>query len=317
MSSGNRDQIDRTKTATADDRLVRHEFFAMGSRCEVCIDGLAGSEALRLGELAEAEVVRIEKRYSRFRPDSELARINAAAQIGGPIDVDAETAALLTYAAIAYERSDGLFDPTSGLLRQVWSFSEQRVPAQAEIDILLPRIGFDKVELEEGRVRFLVKGMALDLGGLGKEYAADRAAEICAANGATSGFVNLGGDIRIVGERPTGQWEFGVSDPRAPGTSVAVVRTAVGGVATSGDYERYFERDGRRYCHILNPKTGWPAQGLRSATVVADTTLLAGTLSTTAMLKGSEALSWLNSLGVEFVLVDEQAQLKGRSRPRN
>jgi len=151
---------------------------------------------------------------------------------------------------------------------------------------------------------------------LGKEYAADRAAEICLASGARSGFVSLGGDIRIIGNRPHGgTWQFGVSDPRSPRVAVALVQATTGGVATSGDYERYFERDGRRYCHILNPKTGWPADGLRSATVLADTALLAGTLSTSAMLKGTQASAWLDTLGVEYVLVDQDARLIGRSRP--
>jgi len=215
----------------------------MGSRCEVCLEGLTAAEGLRVAEAAEVEVVRIERRYSRFLTDSEVARINVAAASGGSIDVDTEMAALLAYAAIAYERSGGLFDPTSGLLRQAWNFSEARVPAQAEIDVLLPHIGFDKVRLEGERLGFLVDGMALDVGGLGKEYAADRAAEICIGSGVSSGFVNLGGDIRIVGERSAGDWTFGIADPRTPGHAIATVGARRGGIATSGDYERYFKRE--------------------------------------------------------------------------
>ena len=126
----------------------------MGSRCEVCLEGLTAAEGLRVAEAAEVEVVRIERRYSRFLTDSEVARINVAAASGGSIDVDTEMAALLAYAAIAYERSGGLFDPTSGLLRQAWNFSEARVPAQAEIDVLLPHIGFDKVRVEGERLAY-------------------------------------------------------------------------------------------------------------------------------------------------------------------
>ena len=164
---------------------------------------------------AEAEVRRIEARYSRYRADSELSRINLIAAAGGTTDVDAETAGLIAYAKACFQSSAGAFDITSGLLRQAWNFSQARLPEQRDIDALLPRIGLDKVSLSDGRLSFAQAGMELDFGGLGKEYAADRAAEVCSEMGARHGFVDLGGDIRVIGPQADGQpWRIGIRHPR-------------------------------------------------------------------------------------------------------
>jgi FAD:protein FMN transferase len=281
----------------------------MASACAVHVqaDSVAASIAIALA--AEAEVKRIETRYSRYRSDSELARINAIASLGGSIDVDAETAGLIAYAQACFRSSEGAFDITSGLLRQAWNFSVARLPDQCEIDALLPRIGLDKVKLSEGRLSFAIPGMELDLGGLGKEYAADRAAETCLDLGGVNGFVDLGGDIRVIGPQPSGEpWRIGVRHPRDQDELVAEVALAEGALATSGDYERFIEVEGKRYCHILNPRSGWPAQGLASVTVVADRCLVAGSLSTSAMLRGTAGSAWLRRLGVRHIAIDDQGQ---------
>ncbi len=284
---------------------VIHRFQAMASACAVHLqrDGTSAMIALA----AEAEVRRIEARYSRYRADSELARINAIAAAGGSTDVDEETAGLIAYAQACFRSSAGAFDITSGLLRRAWNFSSARLPEQGEIDALLPRIGLDKVMLSGRRLCFAVAGMELDLGGLGKEYAADRAAEVCSALGAGHGFVDLGGDIRVIGPQADGEpWRIGIRDPRDAALLVAEVALSEGALATSGDYERFVEVDGRRYCHIIDPRSGWPARGLSSATVISDRCLVAGTLSTAAMLRGREAIVWLQRLGVRHIIVDDQ-----------
>ncbi len=284
----------------------------MGSDCAVRLVANGASEFERFAQAVEAEVVRIEKRYSRYRADSELTRINAAAACGSSVSIDDETAGLIAYAKACFSKSSGAFDITSGVLRAAWDFSSRRLPGQASIDALLPRIGLDNVTVSDGCLHFGRAGMELDFGGLCKEYAADRAVEVCAELGAQHGFVDLAGDIRIVGPQPGAlPWMVGIRHPRNPDLLVAHVAMSGGALATSGDYERYVEFDGRRYCHILDPRTGWPARGLSSVTVIADRCLVAGSLATIAMLKGREGADWLRQLGVRHIVVTEDGQCSG------
>jgi thiamine biosynthesis lipoprotein len=292
--------------------FVKHRFHAMASDCAVHVQAETIAASIMIALAAEAEVRRIEARYSRYRGDSELARINLVAAAGDAIDVDPETAGLITYAKACFGSSEGAFDITSGLLRQAWNFSLPRLPDQREIDALLPRIGLDKVTLSDGRLSFAQAGMELDLGGLGKEYAADRAAEVCSGLGARHGFVDLGGDIRVIGPQPDGQpWRIGIRHPHDLAALVAEVPLHGGALATSGDYERFIEVDGRRYCHILDPRTGWPAQGLSSVTVISERCLVAGSLATSAMLKGRNGAGWLESLGVRHIAIDDHGRCSG------
>ncbi len=291
---------------------LRHEFFAMGSDCIICLQGCSSSAAQATARSAEAEVRRIELKFSRYRTDSELSRINAVAAVGGETTVDAETRGLIDFAQACHRRSDGAFDITSGLLRAAWDFKGASLPTQSVLDGLLPRIGMGKVKLSDQGVAFAHAGMELDLGGLGKEYAADRAAEICADLGAEHGFVDLGGDIRVVGPQLDGQpWRIGIRDPLDPALLVAEVELHSGALATSGDYERFIEVDGRRYCHILDPRTGWPRAGLSSVTVITDRCLVAGSLATSAMVMGADGPAWLQNLGVRHILVDDHGVRTG------
>ena len=293
-----------------------HQFYAMGSDCAVHLHGRTANDVERFAAAAEGETRRIEARYSRYRADSELARINKVAATGGVIDIDAETTGLIAYAKACFAKSDGAFDITSGRLRAVWDFSVARLPDQRSIDAALPFIGLDDVVLENSRLRFRRPGMELDFGGLGKEYAADRAAEVCADLGMRHGFIDLGGDIRVVGPQPDGlPWRIGIRHPREADRLAAEIALSSGALATSGDYERFIEVDGRRYCHILNPKTGWPAQGLSSATVISDRCLVAGSLSTAAMLKGHAGAAWLHRLGVRHLLIDTGGNFFGTEAP--
>jgi FAD:protein FMN transferase len=291
---------------------VIHYFHVMASACAVHLQAESPASSAVIALAAEAEVRRIEARYSRYRSDNELARINAVAAMGGSVDVDAETAGLIAYAKACFQSSAGAFDITSGLLRRAWNFSSARLPEQHEIDALLPRIGLDKVTLSGTNLSFAVAGMELDLGGLGKEYAADRAAEVCGELGARHGFVDLGGDIRVIGPQKNGEpWRIGIRDPRDAAALVAEVALGEGALATSGDYERFVEIDGRRYCHIIDPRTGWPVQGLSSVTVISERCLVAGSLSTAAMLRGREGIEWLRRLGVRFIAVDDRGACSG------
>jgi len=287
-------------------------FFALGSDCALHIFSESKADAGNAAAAAMSEIGRIEARYSRYRADSELSRVNAIAKTGGSVVVDAETAGLLDYAYACFRRSDGLFDITSGLLREAWDFSCARLPGHGSIEVLLPRIGLDKVAWHNPRLTFRIPGMELDFGGIGKEYAADRAAGVCQAMGIRHGLVDLGGDIRLIGPRPDGgPWRVGVRHPRDPSTLMAEIELASGALATSGDYERFIEIDGRRYCHILDPRSGWPARGLWSVSVMADECLVAGSLATIAMLKGRGGVAWLRSLGLRYLFMDDEGRRGG------
>jgi thiamine biosynthesis lipoprotein len=291
----------------------RVAFKAMGSRCELHLEG--GSEA-RLDAVARAgiaEIARLEAKYSRYREDSLASRINASAGDPDGRELDAETASLLDYAELAWRQSDGLFDISSGVLRRAWKLREGRVPEAAEIDALRPLIGWEKIGWRRPRLVLPLAGMQLDFGGFVKEYAADRVAELCRERGLRHGLVDLGGDLAVVGPHPDGSpWRVGIRHPRAPEGAIACVALAAGGIATSGDYERCMLVDGKRYAHILNPKTGWPVEGLASVSVAASHCLIAGTASTIAMLKGGrQGPRWLDRLGLPSLRVTADGAVSG------
>ena len=282
----------------------RLPFKAMGSACEVVLGSPSLEEAKGLAQVAIDEVQRIERKYSRYTTDSVIALINhQAAQ--APVACDAETWSLFQFASQLFEKSDGLFDITSGVLRRAWNFKQEQVPSVEQLENLLPLIGWQKVTLKNQTIALPLTGMEVDLGGFGKEYAADRAAQMLKEKGVTSGYVNLAGDMRFLGPKPNGEpWMIGIQDPRHPDQVIATLPMSQGGLATSGDYERFFESNGQRYCHVLNPQTGWPVQHWRTVSVTAPLAVLAGCTTTMAMLKEEEGLSFLKSTGFDFFAID-------------
>jgi FAD:protein FMN transferase len=286
------------------------EFHAMGTACRIRLTGCSEPEARAAADAAIAEVRRIETKYSRYRDDSIVSRINAAAGSGVPIEVDPETADLLDFADRLHAYSEGLFDITTGVLRSVWDFRSARVPDPATVAAVLERVGWQHVRWQRPHVELTLPGMELDFGGFGKEYAADRAGTRLVERGIAGGLVNLGGDLRVVGPHADGRpWSLGIAHPRRAGEVIAGIELSRGGLATSGDYERYFEQDGRRYCHILDPRTGWPVEHWQSISVTGPACLAAGALSTIAMLSGARAHALLRSQGVGFLTIDAQGRV--------
>jgi len=245
-----------------------------------------------------------------------VTAINRSAGDARGVEVDAETADLLDYAATAWSHSGGLFDITSGSLRKIWNFKSGRVPSQAEVDDALTRVGWQRVVWERPRIVLPVAGMELDFGGFGKEWAVDAVTELCRGRGVRHGLVDLGGDVRAIGPHPDGRpWGVGIRDPRAPERAIASILLFADGLATSGDYERCMVVDGVRYTHILDPRTGWPVTGLRSASVVAPQCLVAGTATTIAMLKGGEeGARFLDGLGLPNLRMDAHERVSGSLR---
>jgi thiamine biosynthesis lipoprotein len=287
------------------------EFQAMASPCQVLLAAAGEAEARALAAPAIAEVRRIETKYSRYRPDSVISTINAAAG-GAVVELDSETLALLHYAGQLYELSGGLFDITTGVLRKAWNFRMPRVPKADELAPLLALTGWLRVERPGSGVRLPLAGMELDFGGFGKEYAADRAAAILQTLGVRHGYVNLGGDMRVLGPQPDGSpWSIGIQDPRREDHTMASIAVSSGALATSGDYERYIEVDGKRYCHILDPATGYPVTAWRSVSVLAPLTVAAGACATIAMLKGTDAPAFLANSGNAWLAQDAAGAMHG------
>lgn len=281
-------------------------FQAMASPCELLIDVDDEPLARQLLDIAHNETLRIEQKFSRYRDDSIIQRINRSA--GETIEVDAETAALLDYAQQCYQLSGGLFDITSGVLRQVWRFDgSDRIPSRARVKKVLPLIGWPRIDWQPPTIR-LPRGMEIDFGGIGKEYAVDRSARLIAETNRASVLINYGGDLFVNRPRRNGRgWFIGIENPdsSAPLTqgqeSLQNFELRHGGIATSGDARRYLLARGKRYSHILNPTTGWPVEHApRSVTVAAATCIEAGLLATFAMLHGAEAERFLNDEGVQY-----------------
>ncbi len=272
------------------------------------IDGGGRERAERIARAVEDEATRIERKYSRYRESSVVSEINRMAG-RTPVAVDAETEMLVQAALDLSRMTDGRFDPTVGVLRRAWDFKNGRVPSQSEIDALLPLVDADAVSIRNGTVFLRKAGMEIDLGGVGKEYAVDRAARILREEGIGSAIVNFAGDVCTVGSRGDGHpWRIGVADPRRRQRCRFAVRTlSDAGIATSGDYARGFFRRGVRYHHILDARTGWPARGLSSVTVVAGSAFRAGRFATAAFLLGAEAgLALLEAAaGVEGALITD------------
>jgi thiamine biosynthesis lipoprotein len=293
--------------------LVERRFTAMGSPCELRVYASSAACGRRAVGVGEREVTRLERKYSRYRDDSITARINGSAGDRRGVAVDDETAGLLDYADTLHSRSAGLFDITSGILRRAWDFRSGRVPARDELATLLPCVGWRRTRWRRPRIVLPLEGMEIDFGGYVKEYAADRVAARLREVGIRHGLVDLGGDLAVVGPHPDGSpWRVGIRNPRDPASAIGVLPLSSGAIATSGDYERFMIVEGRRYAHILDPRTGWPVSGFASVSVVASHCLIAGTASTVAMLKGRDAGSlWLDQLGLPNLRVSDGGRITG------
>ena len=297
------------------DKIYTLNFDAMGSRCQVKLSARSHEVAEALAAPAIAEVRRIEHKYSRYREDSLLSHINAAAGKQA-VNIDPETAELFAYADTLFQASSGLFDISSGILRRAWDFKQPQLPTEATLAPLLEKIGWQKIRREQHDIFLPEAGMEIDFGGFGKEYAVDRAATILLERGVNSGVIDLGGDLRILGPQPNGEaWMIGIADPRQEGKICASLPVYSGALATSGDYERYVEIAGQRYCHILHPHTGYPVRYWRSVSVLAPVCIAAGSYSTIAMLKEKQATTWLAESGLACLLIDAEGSKTSINSP--
>lgn len=289
--------------------LHRFEFNAMASACEISLMHESRDYAQQAADAAIAEVQRIERKYSRYLPDTVVSEINNAAGKSWTT-CDDETIKLLNFADAMYQSSDGLFDITSGVFRKVWDFKQAKLPEEQALSSVLALVNWQQISNREHLVRLDRAGMEIDFGGFGKEYAADQAAQILRQQGMQHGVVNLAGDIHALGPKSDGSpWIIGIRHPRTQNQTIANIPLYQGCLATSGDYEKYFELGGKRYCHIIHPKTGYPVSYWQSVSIVAPSTIVAGALSTIVMLKQEDGLAYLNELQLDYFAVNHDGEI--------
>jgi thiamine biosynthesis lipoprotein len=268
-------------------------FHAMATPCELRVETDDGDLARRIGAAAEHEARRIEAKFSRYRADSVVGKINAAGHQG--LVLDGETASLIDCAEGCYQASNGLFDITSGILRRAWRFDgSANIPSPEKVRSLMSLVGWSKVSWKPPEI-VLPAGMEIDLGGLAKEYAVDRALAEALAVAPLPMLVNFGGDLKVSGPRKDGApWNVAIESTDEEGRMAAMLELGHGALATSGDARRFLLRDGVRYGHILDPRTGWPVTGApRSVTVAAASCVEAGLSATLAILQGEDAEAFL------------------------
>lgn len=275
-----------------------------------------GEHAQEAAASVQAELARLEQRLSRFISDSEIGRLNRSAG-KDPVAISGETYEALCRAIRFAEISQGLFDISVGPLVSLWNYKHASdVPEEAEIRRILPLVDFHDLVLDPGAktAKLRQPEQSIDLGGMGKGYASDRCIDILRELGVVSAFINIGGNVSALGNKPDGSpWRVGIRHPRQEGRLLGAVEATDKAVVTSGDYERYFvDREGKRRHHILNPATGYPAEsGLVSVTVIADHAMTADALSTAIFVAGMDkGLDYLAHFpGVEAVLVDSHQRV--------
>lgn len=295
-------------------KLFKHWFNVMGCPCQLqlyCHDKKQFSQ-VKLAVLKELS--RLDNYYTNYSENSFTSQINRSAGCPEGIQVDEETAALLDYSRQCHIHSGGLFDITAGTLRKVWNYQSPvpKLPTPEDVDQLMDAVGWDKVMWQKPFLQLPIPGMVIDFGGVVKEYAADVAAGICYQHNIFNGFINLSGDMRVLGPHANGKpWCLGIRNPIKPDKDIAYVFLQGGAIATSGNYERCIRVDGQVYSHIINPKTGWPVMdAFPSISILGDHCLVAGSAATIASLKNkADALAWLDELGLPYICVDEAGKI--------
>jgi thiamine biosynthesis lipoprotein len=288
-------------------RHLRAERRLMGTAFQIRVvtaDVARGCAAI---DAAFDEVAREEALFSEYRPSSEISAINQAAG-QSPVEVDPEVFTLLQRSRWASEVTHGAFDMTFASCGGLWSVRERRIPDDEAIAACLEFVGFGRVRLDERQSSVLLPdaGMRIGLGGIAKGYGVDRAAGVLQEHGLANFVVDGGGDLRVEGSDIDGPWAVNIAHPRNPDRVFETIRLTHGAIVTSGDYIRFFERDGVRYHHILDPATGHPARRSVAVTVIAPTATDADALATGLFVLGPErGLQLLSTLrGVEALFFD-------------
>lgn len=261
------------------------------------------------------EVVRIEKLISSWDHQSETSEINRNAGVK-PIKVSFELFELIRRSKRVSKLSNGCFDISYASMDRIWNFENDTasLPSESEIRTSIEKVGYENILLnkEDTSVFLVEEGMKIGFGAIGKGYAAEKAKLVMQSNGAISGVVNAGGDLIAWGVKDMDEtWKVGIQDPNHKDQILMWIPAMNTSVVTSGNYEKFMEIEGTEYCHIINPKTGWPAKNLRSVTIICSNAELSDALATTVFVLGTtDGIALINKLeGVECVIVDDQNKI--------
>ena len=253
----------------------------------------------------------LEARYSRYRAESIVSVINQRAGSGIFTEVDPETQALLDLAGRLWGASGGLFDITSGPLRQAWDFRAGGGADPAQIELTLPLVGWEQIKWRGSSIYLPTPGVEIDLGGLAKEYAVDSAISLMRNLKVTSAMIELAGDVATIGDSNNTPWRVGIQDPEGTG-SLCAVQLSNAAIATSGNYARRIDFEEKQYGHLLNPKTGWPVEGPTSVSVLDSHCLTAGAVATVACLHSEkDARAWLEHAALPWLMVSSMGKRSG------
>lgn len=286
---------------------------AMTTRIELEFWSDSAEQAERIKGAVFGEIDRVDREMSRYREDSELSRVNReAAQ--GPVRVSAGLFRVLRQAQQVSALSAGAFDISFGSVGYLYDFRAGRQPSEAEIRPQLAHINYRDIVLNERdqSVSFRKPGLLVDLGGIAKGYAVDLGIEVPQRAGIRHARLSVGGDMRLLGDKRGKPWIVGVRDPRSETKNAVLLPVSDLAISTSGDYERFFiDEAGNRIHHILSPKTGRPAQGIQSVSVMASDALTTDGLSTAVFVLGVEkGLAMINQLpGVDAIIIDAQRKM--------
>ncbi len=294
----------------ADDELRRTQLL-MGTVVEIMAGGRPAGQLEDAVDAAFAEMNRLDLLLSSYRPDSEVSRLSQSASGG---TVSTETAVVIALGLDVARRSYGAFDLALGRLKALWGIEQEHpaVPDRQAITDALAGIGPNALILDGRQLGKREPQLQIDLGGIAKGYAVDRAIAVLREHGIVSAAVNAGGDMYLLGQRPERPWRIGIQHPRQKDAVLETVEVRDRAVVTSGDYERFFEQDGQRYHHIFDPQSGFPARGCQSVTVIADSVALADALATALFVLGPrEGLRLLDQYpGTEALIVAADGTLR-------
>jgi thiamine biosynthesis lipoprotein len=293
------------------------KFSCMGCPCRISIYANCQNDAKKAFRITQNEVERLDQKYSHYRQDSQLQALQQSACAEEGVEVDAETSALLNYAATQFNLSKGLFDITARALTKLWDRIEN-LPSSEQLQAALNLTGWQKLQWD-GHKLIMPAGMSFDLGGIVKEYAADRVIVLLREAGFDSGYVDLGGDLHFLGPHPDGKgWLSGIRNPKDKSNAICSLEIRGGALASSGNYERFSLIGSKRYGHILDPRSGWPVEGLISVSVLASSCLVAGSMATLAMLHSqSDGLALLDESGLPWLAVDQEHRVSSSRKFRS
>lgn len=279
-------------------------------RVELWADDKAAGEAAIVAVMAEMH--RIDRQMSPYKPESELSRINREAA-DRPVPISQEMFDILSRSIEFSKLSGGAFDITFSSVGYLYDYRRHIKPTDKEIEQALPGIDYRHILLDAQKrtVKFARPGVRIDLGGIGKGYAVDNSIALLKKRGITQAIVTAGGDSRVLGDRGGRPWMVGIRDPRRKDNMVAVIPLVNSAISTSGDYERYFEADGIRYHHILNPRTGRSATGVHSVSVIGPDAITTDGLTKPVFILGPEkGLRLIESIpGVDAVIIDADGKM--------